>query len=91
MQVFSKEDIYMPFLKIGEDTGCWWNILKKGYVAYEYPYLTTFYRVGNKSLSSNKIKAIQGTWILYKKQNLIIVQRLYYYIFYLFNAVKRRI
>ena len=49
------------------------------------------YRVGEKSLSSNKLKALNGTWHLFKRENIGILKRLYYFNCYVFYAVKRRL
>ena len=49
------------------------------------------YRVGNISLSSNKLKAIKRTWNLYKQEELPIYKRIYCFMCYAYNAVKRRI
>ena len=50
-----------------EDSATWWQILRAGYTAYGYPEVTTIYRRPPKSLSSNKGKAIQRIWYLYRK------------------------
>ena len=51
----------------------------------------SIYRVGNKSLSSNKFKAVKRTWNLYKRENIKIPKRIYCFMCYAYNAVKRRI
>lgn len=50
-----------------EDSATWWQILRAGYTAYGYQEVTTIYRRPPKSLSSNKGKAIQRIWYLYRK------------------------
>ena len=91
MNKLKKEDIYMPDIKRGQDMATWWKILKKGITAYGINEPLSIYRVGNKSLSSNKLKAMNRTWNLYKMENIKLYKRLYYFICYLFNAVKRRV
>lgn len=86
-----KEDIYMPNLRNGEEYCTWWNILKKGITAHAITDTIAIYRVGEKSLSSNKFKATNRTWNLFKREELNIFKRLYYFSCYSFNAVKRRI
>lgn len=87
----NKDDIYMPNVK-SEDTACWWNILKKGYKAYGLNEILVYYRRSEGTLSSNKIEAIKRIWNLYRNQEkLNLIYSLYDFIFYAFNAVKRRI
>ena len=42
-------------------------------------------------LSSNKFKALIRTWNLYKKEDISYLKKLYCFICYIFNAIKRRI
>lgn len=91
MEYLTKEDIYMPNIKRGQDYACWYQILKKVGNAYGMDDALAYYRVGNVSLSSNKFKAAKRTWDLYKSQNIMLPKRLVCFICYAFNAVKRRI
>ena len=91
MKKIQKEDIYMPNIKRGQDMATWWKILKSGITAYGITEVLSIYRVGEKSLSSNKIRAIMRTWKLFKREDLSFIQRIYYFLFYGFNATKRRI
>ena len=91
MNQLKKEDIFMPNLRSGEEYGAWWNILKKGITAYAIQDTIAIYRVGEKSLSSNKFKATKRTWHLFKRENLSFIKRGYYFMCYGFNAIKRRI
>lgn len=90
MQYLKKEDIYMPNVE-SEDTATWWQVLKKGITAYGIDEPLAVYRVGEKSLSSNKIKALKRTWNLYKREDISFIKRIYCFIFYIINAIKRRI
>ena len=91
MKYLDKEDIYMPDIKMGQDYGSWYKILKRVGKAYGLQEVLSIYRVGNKSLSSNKIKAVKRTWNLYKMENLPFLKRIICFTCYAFNAVKRRI
>ena len=91
MKYLNKEDIYMPNRRMGQDYGAWYKIIKKVGTAYGIQEVLSIYRVGNKSLSSNKFKAIKRTWNLYKQENLPFAKRVECFICYAFNAVKRRI
>ena len=66
LSVLGKELMKMPDVP-SEDSATWWQILRAGYTAYGYPEVTTIYRRPPKSLSSNKGKAIQRIWYLYRK------------------------
>ncbi|MDG4953473.1 glycosyltransferase family 2 protein [Actinobacillus equuli] len=49
--------------------------------------LDTFYRIGQISVSSNKLKSALWTWkIYYKYLNLGLVKSVYYFIFYAING-----
>ena len=66
LEKLDKSLITMPEVP-SEDSATWWQILRAGYTAYGYPEVTTIYRRPPKSLSSNKGKAIQRIWYLYRK------------------------
>lgn len=91
MKYLSKEDIYMPNIRRGQDTATWWKILKKIDKAYGMNEVLSIYRVEGKSLSSNKLKALKRTWNIYKLEGLNVFKRIYYFSHYLKNAIKRRI
>lgn len=91
MKYLKKQDIYMPDVKRGQDTLCWWKVLKKINNAWGIDETLSIYRVGNLSLSSNKIIALMRTWKIYKIENIKLIQRIYYFINYVINAIKRRI
>ena len=86
-----KEDIYMPIVERGQDSLCWWRILKKGVIAHGMKDILAIYRVGDKSLSNNKIIALKRTWNLYKLENISFLKRLYYFTNYAINALIRRL
>jgi len=87
----NKKDIFMPNIKRGQDTATWWQVLKKGITAYGIDEPLAIYRVGEKSLSSNKIKALKRTWDLYKREDINNIKKVYCFGFYIINAIKRRI
>lgn len=91
MTKFTKEQIYMPLVK-SEDTACWWRILKTGVVAYGMKDVMSYYRRTEGTLSSNKFEAIKRIWNLYRNvEKLNILYSAYNFVFYAFNAVKRRV
>lgn len=87
-----KKLIQMPNVKRGQDTATWWKVLKQIDFAYGIDDVLSFYRRSNKSLSSNKIKALKRTWNLYRNvEKLNILYSFYNFCWYVFNAIKRRI
>lgn len=92
MEKLTKEDIYMPNVKRGQDTATWWKVLKKIDYAYGLNEILSYYRRTNDSLSANKIKALKRTWHLYRKvEQLNLVYSIYNFLWYCFNAIKRRV
>ena len=91
MKKLNKKDIYMPNIKRGQDTATWWKVLRSGITAHAINEVLAYYRVDNKSLSSNKLIALKRTWNIYKLENISLFKRVYYFICYIFNAIKRRI
>jgi len=91
MSKIEKKDLWMPKLKMGEDTYVWWNVLKKGITAYGMNEALSNYRLKKNSLSSNKFRAICSAWKLYCMQEINFFTKIYCFINYMINATKRRI
>ena len=90
MTKLAKRDVHMPNVK-SEDTATWWNILRSGEVAYGLNELLSFYRRSANTKSSNKFTAIKQTWELYREQQKLgLFYSIYCFIWYVFNAIKRR-
>jgi len=91
LEVLGKELVKMPNVP-SEDSATWWQILKKGYTAYGYPKVTTIYRRPPKSLSSNKGKAIQRIWYLYRHvEKLPLFTSAICFVGWAFRATMRRL
>lgn len=81
----------MPCVK-SEDTALWWKILRNGYTAYGLDENLVLYRRPAQSLSSNKLEAIRRIWNLYRRvEGLNVVQSAYYFCFWAYRAVARRV
>lgn len=92
MGKLTKDDIYMPNIKRGQDTATWWKVLKKIEYAYGLNEVLSYYRRTNNSLSANKLTALKRTWNLYRNvEHLNIKSSLYNFCWYCFNAVRRRV
>lgn len=87
----SKDFIYMPNVP-SEDSATWWQILRAGHTAYGLDQVLAIYRRPAKSLSSNKLKAIQRIWYLYRKvEKLSFVQSAFCFVGWAYRATVRRI
>ncbi len=87
-----KELIKMPNVKRGQDTATWWKVLKKIDKAYGINEVLSYYRRTNNTLSSNKLTALKRTWNLYRNvEHFNIFYSFYNFVWYCFNAIKRRI
>ena len=92
MSKLSKEQVYMPNVKRGQDTATWWKILKETDKAYGLDKILSYYRRTENTLSSNKFKALKRTWNLYRNvEHLSLFYSTYNFCFYIINAIKRRI
>ena len=91
-KITGKELLKMPNIRRRQDAATWCQLLKNGFDCYEVPENLSYYRVVNNSLSSNKLKAVKGTWYLYRNiEKLSIIKSIICFIGYAFNAVKKRI
>lgn len=85
------EIIHMPDVP-SEDTATWWRILKSGIVGYGYDENLAIYRRPPKSLSSNKLIAIERIWFLYRNiANLSVPESLFYFGGWALRATLRRL
>lgn len=91
LQKIDKKLLVMPEIK-SEDTATWYQILRKGYMAYGLDMNLVKYRRPAKSLSSNKLEAVRRIWNLYRKaEHLSIPYSIYNFFFWAVRAVKRRV
>jgi teichuronic acid biosynthesis glycosyltransferase TuaG len=90
--VLIDEKINFLNIRIRQDTNLWVTLLKQGYMAYGIDEVLVKYRVHSNSISANKIKAAKGVWNLYYNIHKFgLVQSIYYFSYYAFNAIKKRI
>lgn len=91
-KITGKQILVMPNIRRRQDAATWCQLLKAGYDCYEVPENLSYYRVVTNSLSSNKFKAVKGTWYLYRNiEKLSLPKACFCFIGYAFNAVKKRI
>ena len=85
-------DFRMPLVRKGQDTATWLKILKKHDYAYLVDEVLNQYRAREGSLSSDKFSALKRTWNTYRNiEKLPLPKAIYYFSFYIWNAVKRRL
>lgn len=92
LNIIDKKLLIMPNIRRRQDAATWCQILKEGYDCYGMDEALAYYRVVSNSLSSNKIKAMKGTWFLYRKiEKLSLVKSIFCFEGYALNACKKRI
>lgn len=81
-------NLRMPDIRMRQDLGLWLKILQSGGRGVCLPVETAAYRVHNKSLTKNKLKAAYYTWKLYGKVlELSIGKRIFYFSHYAYNGL----
>lgn len=85
------ELLQMPNIP-AEDVATWWQILKSGFLAYGLNEVLVYYHITSNRLTSNKFKSAKNRWNIYRKiEKFNIFQSLYYFTFYIFNAIRKRL
>lgn len=81
------------FREIGhEDYVFWLDVLKDGHVVHTINNCLAYYRIGNSSLSSNKIKAASFQWKIYRNYlKFSFLKSIYYFIHYFIFGLKKYI
>jgi teichuronic acid biosynthesis glycosyltransferase TuaG len=83
-------DFRMPLKRAGQDTATWLRLLSKGITAHGIDETLVWYRKSVGSISNNKVKALKRTWETYRKfEHIRLDKAIYYFSFYIFNAIKR--
>ena len=90
--IVNKELLIMPNIRRRQDAATWCQILKAGFICYGMNDVLSYYRIVSNSLSSNKFKAMRGTWYLYRKiEKLSLLKSVWCFFGYAFNAVRKRV
>ena len=86
-----KKLLAMPNIRRRQDAATWMQILKAGFPCYGMQEVLAEYRRTPHSLSSNKFKAVVGTWKLYREiEKLPFIWSCYCFIRYAILAVWKR-
>jgi teichuronic acid biosynthesis glycosyltransferase TuaG len=82
----------MMDIRTRQDTSLWITLLGKGLLAYGLNEVLVKYRIHSNSISANKVKAAMQVWNVYFNiHRLGFFKSMYYFSFYVFNAIKKRI
>lgn len=86
-------DFRMPLVRKGQDTATWLKILRTQHdEAVLVPEVLNRYRIREGSLSSDKLQALKRTWnTYYHLEKLPLPKAIYYFVYYVVNAVLRRV
>lgn len=80
--------VYMPLIRKRQDYGLWLKILREVKETRGILEPLAVYRILKNSVSSNKLKAAQYQWKIYREiEELNILKSLYYFIHYAVNGV----
>lgn len=74
-----------------EDTATWWQIMRSGIPAYGIDEALTIYRRPAKSLSSNKLVALERIWNLYRNEGLSVSESAWHFAGWAWRATARRL
>ncbi|WP_226036336.1 glycosyltransferase family 2 protein [Aquibacillus saliphilus] len=84
------EDVEMPNIKSRQDFALWLKILRSGKKAFGLNKTLAHYRKVSGSISSNKIKAAQKNWHVYRRlEKLNTVSASWYFANYAVRAIKK--
>lgn len=82
--------VFMPEILKRQDYALWLKILKHGHYAYGLNEVLAFYRIGRKSLSSNKIESAKFNFqLLTEIEGLSRLKAAYYFARYCMFGVKK--
>ena len=85
-------DFLMPNIKSSHDMALWLLIMKRGFKAYGLNEILAKYRLVATSNTSKKYKAVMDVWKVYREiEKLSLLKSSWYFINYIFNAIKKRI
>lgn len=90
--ITGKDILIMPNIRRRQDAATWCQLLKNNYDCFGMQEVLSYYRIVSNSLSSNKFKAVKGTWYLYRNiEQLSLSKSCFCFVGYAWNACKKRI
>lgn len=83
--------LIMPLNETSDDMALWCHLLKNGFNAHPINETILQYRVRSNSASSNKIKAAQDVWKVYRNQEkLSFFKAIWCFLGYAYHSIKKR-
>lgn len=83
-------DVRLVNVEKDHDSMTWARILRQGYKAYGLNESLAYYRKVSGSISNDKFKAVKRHWKNCREiEKLSVLRCLYYFLFYICNAVKK--
>lgn len=84
-------DFRMPLMRSGQDYATWLQLLRKTEAAYGVGEALVQYRIGRKSLSSNKFKSIGQVWSIQTRlEHISVIQATFNTLCFCLNALKKQ-
>jgi len=85
-------DFRMPNIRSSHDMALWLALMKRGFKAYGLDEVLAKYRVVSNSNTSKKYQASKEVWDVYRKvEKLSLLKSSWYFVHYLFYAIKKRV
>jgi len=85
-------DFRMPVIKSSQDMALWLLLMKRGFKAYGFNEVLAKYRLVATSNTSKKIDAVKDVWRVYREiEGLSLLKSGWYFVHYIFNAIKKRV
>lgn len=82
----------MPLIRSSHDMALWLLILKRGFKAYGVQKTLATYRLVSNSNTAKKSRAAYDVWRVYREiEKLSILKSVYCFVFYVYNALLKRI
>ena len=82
----------MPVIRSSQDMALWCRFLRQGMTGFGLDKTLTIYRVVCNSHTADKFRAASDVWRVYRKfEKKGLFDSVYYFIYYIFNAVMKRI
>ena len=82
----------MPNIRSSHDMALWCDILKRGFIAYGLSETLAYYRIMPGSNTAQKFRAAKDVWSVYRNiEKMRLLPSIWNFLFYAFNATRKRI
>lgn len=84
-------DFSISSIRNRQDTKLWINLLSRGFNSYGIDEQLVSYRIRNGQISKNKFKMLLITFVVYRNVSVLpLTHRYFYFMCYIFNAIRKR-